>query len=250
MFYVIKFIYSSLLLPPGIFLVGLLLLAYRSYRRNKAMAKTLVVIVLVIYISSTGLAADAVIHSLESKYAPPAEPRGDVVIVLGGGATLDTPNLGGAGHVSGNAANRLITAALLYHRLGVPVIVSGGKVFESTGVEADISKRILLGLGIPENKIIVENTSLNTTQNAMNSAALVKQYGFKQPILVTSAFHMQRAVLQFEKAGLKVMPFPTDYLTNAATKFHATDLLPSAWATCELALGAKEYLGIAAAKWY
>lgn len=250
MLYIIKIIYSTLLLPPGIFLVGLLLQACRSYRRNKALAKTLLIVTLVIYIASTGLLATAVIKSLESKYTPPAALNGDVIIVLGGGATLDTPNLGGPGHVYGNAANRLITAAQLYYKLGVPIITSGGKVFDSTGVEADISKHILLGLGIPENKIITENQSLNTTQNALNSTALVKQYGFKQPILVTSAFHMERAVLQFEKAGLKVVPFPTDYMVNVAYKPHIGGLLPSAAAMSELALGLKEYLGIAASKWY
>ena len=249
--YLLKFIYGVLLFPPGLFIVLLLVLALWGYRRRgKEVAKALLAFTLLFYLCSTGLVADAVIHSLEARYSPSLAPSGDVIIVLGGGATLDTPNVSGLGHVSGYAANRLLTAAQLYKKLGVPIIVSGGQVFMVSGVEADIGKTILIGLGIPADQIIAEPDSLNTTENAQNSAALVKAHGFTRPILVTSAFHMERSVRQFEKAGLKVDPYPTDYLTNISPQFHYTELWPSAAASQRLVLGLKEYLGIAAVRWY
>ncbi|MDR3563591.1 MAG: YdcF family protein [Negativicutes bacterium] len=250
MLYVIKFLYGVLLFPPGLWIIVLLAASCWAYRRNRAVAKVLAAITLVIYLFSVGLLADPLIHSLESKYSPPAEPRGDVIIMLGGGATLDTPNIDGQGHLGGSAANRLLTAAQLYYKLGVPIIVSGGKVYETSGAEAEIARRILVGLGIPDNKILVENASLNTSQNAQFTAAILRQYGFKQPILVTSAFHMPRSVLQFAKAGVAVVPFPTDYQANIASEFGAAALLPSGHASGLLVMSLKEYVGIAAVRWY
>lgn len=250
MLYILKFIYGTLLFPPGILIIAMLAAAYRLRRSSNKAAGSLFVFAFALYLCCSPLLSGTVMRSLESRYSPPPEVRGDVIIMLGGGATLDTPNIGGPGHLSGYAANRLLTAAQLYRKLGVPILVSGGKVFESTGLEADIAARTLLELGVPADKIIKETESLNTTQNAQFSAALLRAYGFRQPVLVTSAFHMHRAVLQFGKAGVTVVPFSTDYQTNRVNDFHAADLLPSSRAMQELVLGLKEYLGIAAAQWY
>ncbi|MDR3590639.1 MAG: YdcF family protein [Negativicutes bacterium] len=250
MLYLLKFIYGVLLFPPGIFIIALLLAAWWGWRRSGRTAKAVLVITVVFYFCTTGLLAGAVLRSLEGSYAPPGEPRGDVIVMLGGGATLDTPDVGGPGHLSGYAANRLLTTVQLQRKLGVPIIVSGGRVFEDTGLEAEIASRILIGLGVPADKIITETASLNTTQNARYSAALLEQRGLKQPILVTSAFHMRRAVLQFEKAGVAVVPYPADYLVNRSGAFRFSDLWPSAGALQGLVLGLKEYLGLAVIHWY
>ncbi|MFA5384743.1 MAG: hypothetical protein WC364_08795 [Eubacteriales bacterium] len=67
---------------------------------------------------------------MESKYRPPAEINGDVLVMFGNGVTLDTPDLNGPGHLSGSAANRLLTAARLYYITKLPIILSGGRVFK------------------------------------------------------------------------------------------------------------------------
>ncbi len=247
--YIVKFLYSVFLLPPGLFIAALLLLAWR-HRRSRVLARAALLTAAVLYLASIRLVSGPLIHSLESRHTLPARVSGDVIVVLGGGATLDTPNLGGSGHLSGAAANRLLTGLQLYHRLGVPIIISGGQVFATGGVEADIARSILLSAGVPTDKIIAENASANTGENARNTAAILAQRGFTRPILVTSAAHMERSVLQFRKAGVAVIPFPTDYQENVARRFHITDLWPSAAATVQLASAIKEYLGIAAVRWY
>jgi uncharacterized SAM-binding protein YcdF (DUF218 family) len=248
--YLLKFIYGTLLFPPGLFILILLIIGLWAYRRNRKIAKLILGVAGLIYLASTSLVANAVIHSLEYRYTPPDKYDYDTIVVLGAGATLDTPNIGGQGHVSGYAANRLLTALTLYQKLSVPIIVSGGKVFATTGVEAEISRTILTGLGVPPERVLLENASLNTTQNAYYSANIIRQNGFTKPVLVTSAFHMERAVLQFAKAGITVTPFPTDYQTNRENNIHITDLLPSAYSLHMLTLGLKEWLGIAFIKWY
>jgi uncharacterized SAM-binding protein YcdF (DUF218 family) len=248
--YFIRFLYSTFLFPPGIIIIALLGLCYYLYRRQRNVAMIVMVITAFVYLCTISLVSDRVLVSLEGKYHPPSDVHGDVIIMLGGGATLDTPNVHGLGHLSGFAANRLLTCAQLYQVLHVPIIVSGGKVLETTGSEADIAKVILVGLGIPAEQIIIENQSLNTTENAKYSKELIARYGFTQPILVTSAFHMERSVLQFNKVNVPVIPYPTDYQANMAVKFQPHQLWPSAGAMLDLSLALKEYLGILAVKWY
>lgn len=250
MVYFVRFLYSTFLFPPGIFVVALFLLCIFLYKSQRTLAKVIGLFTLVFYLCTISFVSDRLIGSLEGKYQVPGEARGDVIIMLGGGATLDTPNVHGLGHLSGFAANRLLTCAQLYQMLHIPIIVSGGKVLETTGSEADIAKVILIGLGVPAEKIIVENQSLNTTENAQYTKELMEQYHFQQPILVTSAFHMERSVLQFNKVQLAVLPYPTDYQTNVEHKFQPHQLWPSASALVDNSLALKEYVGILAVKWY
>lgn len=62
------------------------------------------------------LTAELLMGGLERKYAQPSRIDGDVIVVLGGGATSGTPDMDGEGNLSGAAANRLLTAARLYRR--------------------------------------------------------------------------------------------------------------------------------------
>ncbi|WP_312336592.1 YdcF family protein [Anaerospora hongkongensis] len=250
MLYVLKVIYNTLFIPPGIFLSLLLALAARTYRSQRKTAVFLFAFTILFYFCTISAVADPVIRSLESRYTPPAVISGDVIVLLGGGATLDTPNLTGPGHLSGYAANRLLTAAQLYHKYRLPILVSGGKVLETSGTEAELSRILLLDLNVPDEKILVENQSLNTSQNAVYSKKLLDFYGFNQPILVTSAFHMPRAVLQFQKVGSKVIPYPTDYQANVHNLISWFDFIPSSNALTNIALTTKEYLGLAAIHWY
>jgi len=248
--YLIKFIYQTFLLPPGLFIVLFLFLAWRIKRKNPGIAQKIGVLTLAFYLFSTPLVGDRLIHSLESRYQPSSPTGGDVIIMLGGGATLDTPNLNGKGHLSGSAANRLLTSLQLYQKLKVPIIISGGKVFQDTGGEAEIARHILIGAGVPAKKILLEDQSLNTTENAQYTKKVLEKHHYRDPILVTSAFHMLRSVEQFAKAGVKVRPYPTDYYTNMEQRFDFHQLIPSAGALDDVSRALKEYLGLLAIKWY
>ena len=83
-----------------------------------------------------------------------------------------------------------------------------------------------MSLGVPENKILTETRSINTSQNARFSAEILRENGLSHPILVTSAFHMKRSVLNFAKQGVGVEPFPTDYMVAYHPVFHYTKLRP------------------------
>ncbi len=250
MLYFIKFIYSAFLLPPGIFILGFTLLSIKLYKKQRRVALCFIGLTFLLYLSSISLISNLLIRPLENKYRPPVEINGDVLVMLGGGATLDTPNLSGKGHLSPIAANRLLTCVQVYHRLHLPIIISGGQVYKTTGCEAQIAAKILFDLGVPNDQIFIEDNSFNTTENALNVKKILSQHHFRKPILFTSAFHLPRAVQQFKKAALDVIPYPTDYHTNVKYRFSLRQLVPSAAAISEVSLALKEYIGLLAVKWY
>lgn len=186
----------------------------------------LAALVFVFYLLCTGMVSERVMGALESAYTPPENPQGDVIIMLGGGAFPDTPDVSGQGTLCSIPANRLLTAARLQRKLDLPIILSGGQVYSDSGPEAVIAKRILMDLGVPEEKIFVEGRSINTTQNARFSQEIMQAQGFTRPILVTSAFHMRRSVLNFQKCGVEVTAYPSDYRVNTRHDFHYNKLKP------------------------
>ncbi|WP_236906082.1 YdcF family protein [Clostridium pasteurianum] len=244
--YFIKFLYSTFILPPGIFVLLLIIFSFKLFRYKVNLGKKLLILSIAFYICTIPIAGNSAIRLLENRYKVPANPSGDVIIMLGGGSTLDTPNLGFNGHLSGFAANRLLTSIQLYKKLNIPIIVSGGKVYKSTGTESEISKNILMSMGVPENKIIVENKSINTEQNVKFTKEILNSNNYKKPILVTSAFHMQRAAMQFKKSNVVVLPFPTDYQTNINEDLELNDFIPSSDSMVKLSLSVKEFIGILA----
>lgn len=247
MVYFLKAI-ASFILPPGSFIVILALCAITLRRRQRFISYVVGICTSLLYFLSIPLFSETLIRSLESQYMPPAEVQGDVVIVLGGGATLDTPDVNGQGHLGAHAANRLITGIQLQRILQVPLIVAGGQVYAFSGPEAVIMKRVAAGLGAPAGQVIIESASLNTRQNAENVKRILNEYGFQRPILVTSAFHMPRAIWFFQQQGVAVVPYPADYLVNKAADLSVHKLYPSEGALWGSSLALREHLGFVGAK--
>jgi len=116
-------------------------------------------------------------------------------------------------------ADRILHAAKLYD-LGIVenLLVTGGTFSDQPEAisEAHQMKKVLMQCGIPDSVIMVESESINTRENALKSFDLLKKQGItdKKHILVTSAFHMRRALGCFEQAGINTTPFSTDFYTS------------------------------------
>ena len=218
------------------------------YRRQRSMSYVVGTCAILLYLLASPVVSEALVRSLESRYSPSADLKGDVVIVLGGGATLDTPDVGGQGHLGAHAANRLVTGMQLQRILNVPMIVAGGQVFAFSGSEALIMQRVAIGLGVPSSQVIVEGTSLNTQQNAANVKHILNERSMQRPILVTSAFHMPRAAWIFRQQGIVIEPYPADYLVNKNADFSVHKLFPTEGALWSSSLVLREYLGLMGAK--
>jgi uncharacterized SAM-binding protein YcdF (DUF218 family) len=160
----------------------------------------------------------ALMRPLEDRFSAPGEPLAEPagVIVLGGGVR---PELSVArGRFSINEAGaRLIEAAALAQRFpDARIVFSGGSASLSQGAptEAAVMRAILPAMGVPLSRVTFEERSRNTAENARFVAELVQ--ADRRWLLVTSAFHMPRAMGAFRAAGLDVTPWPVDHRTLGA----------------------------------
>jgi uncharacterized SAM-binding protein YcdF (DUF218 family) len=97
---------------------------------------------------------------------------------------------------------------------------------------------------VPEARIVFERNSRNTWENAVDARALAAPQPGETWLLVTSAFHMPRAVGCFRRAGWTVTPFPVDYRADPAE--WPSLLRPPARRFAELGLATRETLGLVA----
>ena len=218
-------------MPPGLFIILLTILTIYLTKFSGRLACAVGIGTLIFYFLCTGLVAERLMGHLEMKYSPPAQIEtagADVIILLGGGAIRDVQDVDGAGTLCASPSSRLLTAVRLQKILDIPILLSGGQVYADSGAEALISGRVLKSLDVPDEKILLETKSVNTTQNAIYSAEILREKNLTRPILVTSAFHMNRAVLNFSRQGFEVIPYPTDFTVSHDPQFHYTKLRPQA----------------------
>ncbi len=168
-------------------------------------------------------APDALLRPLENRYSVPtaeAVERHVGIIVLGGG--VDHPDSFVAhGQVPlGDAAERMtVPVGLMRQHPQLELVFSGGEGrLLATGVsEAELAKRFYEEQGVDMARVKLESGSRNTRENARQVAALLGER-CKQPwLLVTSAWHMPRAMAEFEAVGCNVTAYPVDFLTGDFT---------------------------------
>ena len=217
MFYIASKLLAFLIQPIiWIFILLIIALYYKSQRR-----KILIISISLFYFFSNSFIADEVTRLWEVKRFFPNSTY-DVGIVLGGISDYDKIT---KAHNFNKNADRLMDAEQLYHK-GIikKIMLSGGNglLFNDGYRESESMRDYLLANKIPINDIIIENTSKNTIENAMNSAEILKEkYNEGSFLLITSANHMRRAQLCFNKANLKTTAFPTDCTTSyRSTAYH------------------------------
>jgi uncharacterized SAM-binding protein YcdF (DUF218 family) len=137
-------------------------------------------------------------------------------VVLGGAITADV-TMARASVALNEAAERLTVVAELSRSYPMArILYSGGEgsLTQSSGSEATIARSLLESFGISKERILVEDRSRNTVENAVFSKRLVSPQAGERWLLVTSAYHMPRAIGIFRKAGFPVEPYPTDWRTR------------------------------------
>ncbi len=228
---------------PGI-LIAILLLGglWGLYRGRLERSLSYLVVGGILWGLSLGPTADMAYRGLESGLHIPEAPSADVIIMMGGAIQEGSPDITGTGIPTDGSWNRLVTTARLQKRLNTPVILSGGRVYEDEDAMGPVYKRMLVDLGVPESQILLEGDSRDTIENALFSKAICEEKGFERPIVVTSAAHMKRTLLSFEKVGLAVRPFPCGFITWSGKTYRWPDYLPGNYAALSTAL--HEYLGL------
>ena len=269
--FLIKKLLTPFLLPPGVFSALAFFLAAVRFKKDRKQAQPFwprrsgsgfmsalryvrdaakrggqapawASFALLIWAVSINPVGDAALGRLEYAYLPPAELKADALVLLSGGIKEGAPGLFGVPELTGDSLERATSVVRIYRRYKLPVIVTGGTVL-STGSEAGAIKKYLVNLGVPQEKIFVEENARDTWENAVFSKKICDGKGYKKAAIITSAYHMRRAVWSFKKAGFRdPVPYPTAYKTSKAGKYYYADFLPGSCENLRKAL--HEYLGL------
>lgn len=169
------------------------------------------------------------------------------IVVLGG--TYDSEVTNSRGQMALNeSGERILALAELVHRYPrARIIYSGGgsEFTPDTTPEATLVEQTVGAMNIDPKRIEYERRSLNTWENAVYSRAIARPARGERWLLVTSAFHMPRAMGVFRKAGFDVTAYPVDFRTAGTVSL----LRPFGFVGEGLRrtdIAAKEWIGLAA----
>ena len=110
--------------------------------------------------------------------------------------------------------------------------------------ESQLIADLLVELGVPRSALILETGSRTTRENAVNTAAIFKEHGWRNGLLVTSGVHMPRALATFQKVGLSLVPAATDIYAGPPRLDTLLDVVPDAGALARTASAVKEIIGL------
>ena len=97
---------------------------------------------------------------------------------------------------------RLDKALECYQNKPCPVVVTGARGGKEPEPEGDVMRRVLIGMGVPEEMVISDPLSTDTKQNIRNGWAILKEKGCEKPLIVTSDYHLPRALAIARDNGL------------------------------------------------
>lgn len=237
-------ILSNLLLPLPICLIllaiGLLVLLLTKARKTGITCITAGILLLLCF--SINPIANELLIKLESQYQPLKTMPTDVqyIVVLGGGnggSRRFPPNT----RLSSASLARLIEAVRLYRQNPNSILVlSGGRVFGSRA-DATVMNNTAVALGVKRNHMKIEAGSQDTLEEAQHLKPFIQGQKF---VLVTSAYHMPRAMEIFQQQDMHPIPAPTQFLTKRYLH-HPKYYFPSVVNLIHSDIALHEYMGIA-----
>lgn len=204
---------SNLTILVGI--VGALLLRTRFSRAGWRLVVASLVLLAVFGLSPVG---NALIVPLEERFPAWDHGRGAPhgIVVLGGALSPDVSHARDTVALN-EAAERLTAVVELARRYpDARIIFSGGSgaVIFSERPEAEFALRLLETLGVARGRVVAEDKSRNTVENARFSREIAQPKPGERWLLVTSAYHLPRAMGIFRKAGFPVEAHPVDWRTR------------------------------------
>ncbi len=231
------------LLPPlnplWLGAVGLWLLA-----RRPRLGRSLIGIALLgLWLLCTPFVAQRLLATLEVPYAPITGDEAEAIVVLGGGLRYGAVEFDGGATLNARTLERVRYGAWLWRKTGKPLLVTGGapdgEQAEGTSMRAALEREF----GVPV--AWVESRSANTRENARFSAELLKSAGIGRIYLVSHAWHLPRAIPEFEREGFTVIAAGTGYQPVCGLGFF--DFFPSASALASSFYAFHEWIGLI---WY
>ena len=234
--------FLALPLPSLMFLIlaGLLV-----SRRWKLFGKALILFgIAALYVLSLGSTADMILKPLERGFPPLKGGRlaADAVVVPGGGS-VDLDWMNAAPVPNAETLSRLVTGIEFAKKLRAPLVLCGGngEPFSTKLNDADVMAAAAYAMGMPRDRVVVENVSRNTLENSHAVRKLVKG---DRIILATSAYYMRRAQAMFRKRGFTVIPAPSFFLAQTPVPSPAS-FIPKAADLNRSTVGIAEWMSLA-----
>lgn len=212
---------EALMQSPGFAWAMLLVVAALAFRR-KAIAAGLVSLTGAAFLWLVGATPvpARLLASLERPYERLASsplPNADAVLMLGGAVGYTRREVTWFG--LGEASDRMLASAEMVRRGHARVLVLSGSTYVWEGQrrpDAELVAGWLRSWKLPAAETIVLPAAVNTHDEAVNMAALLRTRGWRRVVLVSSAYHLRRSVAVFRKAGVEVTPLGCDFLGLAA----------------------------------
>lgn len=219
MFFILSKVLGFFALPSDIAAtlaaIGIVLLFTRFKRTGRGFATLGVALLVLAGLSPLG---NALMLPLEDRFPPWDAAHGPPtgIVVLGGAIGPDISAARGTPDLNESAERITAVAALARRYPAARIIYSGGspRLVLTGGIEADYAADLLESLGVPRARIETERRSRDTIENAAFSKALAQPKPGERWLLVTSAYHMPRAVGAFRRVGFLVEPYPVDWRTR------------------------------------
>lgn len=204
-----------------VFGLALIALSLAMNWQRTAKTSSLLILFCVLGLSIFPL-GELLLRPIERTYpANPPLSAVDGVIVLGGGQDVSATAFWKQPQLT-EAADRLAAGMALSHRFpNAKIVFTGGSgrlrdSMGAAGTEAGVAEQFFLSQGLSSHRLLLERSSRNTAENASLSLELVQPGSGQTWVLITSAFHMPRAMRSFHRAGWKgLVPYPVDYRTGA-----------------------------------
>eukprot|EP01037_Dinobryon_pediforme_P011094 gene11094-11175_t len=248
MFFLISKILWFIAAPSNFF--GLFLVASLLFFRGLLRRVGLVSATMFYLACAMGPAGNWLMRPLEDRFSAPQPDMiaPDGIIVLGG-SLQDEISAARGGVTLGESGTRMTEFVALARRFPRARLVFSGGSGNLVGFasnEADTARRLLDALGIDSLRMTYEDKSRNTWENAVFSADMLQPKADEHWLLVTSAFHMPRAMGVFRKAGFNVLPWPAGYMTTGLPEDGWRPNIEASIGLRTIDTAAREWIGLAA----
>jgi uncharacterized SAM-binding protein YcdF (DUF218 family) len=222
MYFVLSKILGLFASPTNIIsFFGLLGLALMIFRRR---AGRVISVLALAALLLTGLSplGNMLLTPLEQRFPGMNYPeRVDGIIVLGGSYDTEIRSYLSTIVLGEDTEPMTLIANLARRYPGAKIIFSGGSEELIPGMgEAAIARQFFISFGIAAERITIEDQSRNTEENARFTSRLVKPTSDERWLLVTSAYHVPRAIGAFRRFGFNVDAFPAGWRTHGWRDFY------------------------------
>jgi uncharacterized SAM-binding protein YcdF (DUF218 family) len=236
--------------PAGLLVLMLTCGAVLSFSHRLTLAKTgrgLCLFVAFCFVALTVLpVGNWALAPLENRFSFDPPEQVDGIIIIGGDEQTEITEARGMPVALDSMRRYELVADLARRYPDARLVFSGGSPAvrpHAKILDSEVARAIMTDIGVPTDRMIFEKTSRNTYENAVFSADIVRPEPAQKWLLVTSAWHMSRAMGCFRKAGWNVYAAPTGYFTTG--KYTVVAHLNFVEQLYALTLAVHEYVGLA-----